>query len=241
MKKLLGASAAVIALAFVFRVPALQLSAQPLIASDNDRLRKADAILILGGGLDSRPFEAARLFHLGLAPTLLVSNEEPDTAAELGLERSRCEITIDLLTRIEKVPHENIVLMGSDGSIRSSETTPLRTSKANSPPGSSACSELGYLTSTFDEAKAVRKWCEANKAHSIIIVTNPFHSRRARWIFNKVLEQPADDRERRLKVSVQVGTVDSKKYDPLDWWQSEEGMIAFNNEWVKTFYYFFKY
>jgi len=197
--------------------------------------------MILGGGLDTRPFEAARLFRVGLAPVLLVSNEEPGAAAELGIERSRCEITVDLLTRIERVPPENIVLLGGIGSTRSSEMASFGPRESNPQSGSSVFSDLGYLTSTFDEARALNKWLETNKADSIIIVTNPLHSQRVRWIFDKILERGPAGEERRTKVTIQLATIDCRKYTPLDWWQSEEGLIAFNNEWIKSAYYWFKY
>jgi uncharacterized SAM-binding protein YcdF (DUF218 family) len=232
---------ALIALGAAFRVPILQVSAWPLIASDNDHIHKADAILILGGGLDTRPFEAVRLYRAGLAPLLLVANEEPGPASELGLDRSGCEITLDILTKIEQVPPEHIVLIGLGGSERLPEARLLRDSQPYQTPGPRSPAEIGYVASTFDEATALKRWFEATKAGSVIIVTNPLYSQRVRRIFNKILERGTENETRSTPVTIQVATIDCRKYTPLDWWRSEEGLIAFNNEWIKTFYYWLKY
>src|SRR5689334_20408445 len=53
-----------------WRAPLLRGVAHLWIVADAPA--KADAIVILGGGLDSRPTEAARLFHAGYAPRILV-------------------------------------------------------------------------------------------------------------------------------------------------------------------------
>ena len=39
------------------------------------------------------------------------------------------------------------------------------------------------VTSTRDEALALKAWVMANNAHSVVIPTDLFHTRRARWIF----------------------------------------------------------
>ena len=91
---------------------------------------------------------------------------------------------------------------------------------------------IGYVTSTFEEAKALRHWCEENKARSVIVVTNSFYGHRVSRIFGRVLGD---------RIRVQVATAECKKYSARDWWKSEEGLIAFNNEWIKTLYYWFRY
>lgn len=51
----------------------------------SDPLKPADAVAVLGGGLDLRPFTAARLYQEGLAPRILVANVKPDAIVKLGL------------------------------------------------------------------------------------------------------------------------------------------------------------
>ena len=57
---------AVLLTAWLFRTPILRGAAHAWIV--NQPIARADAIVVLGGGLDTRPAEAARLYHLGLAP-----------------------------------------------------------------------------------------------------------------------------------------------------------------------------
>ena len=53
--------ACLLAVAFVFRAPLLRGLADVWIATEP--MVEADAIVILGGGLETRPFEAAKLAH----------------------------------------------------------------------------------------------------------------------------------------------------------------------------------
>jgi hypothetical protein len=57
---------------YVFRASLLTGLAEAWVV--NEPATKADAIVILGGGLENRPFAAARLFHDGVAPRILYMN-----------------------------------------------------------------------------------------------------------------------------------------------------------------------
>jgi uncharacterized SAM-binding protein YcdF (DUF218 family) len=82
---------------FVFRAPLLRAAATAWIV--NERLTKADVIVVLGGGPDTRPFEAERLFHLGLAPKVLLMNPRPSPATELGLTPSEADLDQGVLLK----------------------------------------------------------------------------------------------------------------------------------------------
>src|ERR1035441_3007007 len=56
---------------FVFRSPILRSAANAWIV--NDPLQHADAIVLLGGGLETRPFAAARLYSGGHPPRPLLA------------------------------------------------------------------------------------------------------------------------------------------------------------------------
>jgi len=221
----------VLVVAFGMRVHLLRLAALPLISTDNGKLHRADAILILGGGQDTRTVGAVALYRAGLAPVILLANEEPLPFAGYGLARSGSEIAIEILTGVEQVPPQVIDIIGTSCSI---DYASLERMSGRMSWGGLLCEldRFGFVTSTFEEAKALRLWCLANNARSVIIVTNPFHSRRVRWIFTKVL---ADE------IDMQIATVDAHQYTPRNWWESEEGLIALNNEWVKMVYYWIKY
>jgi uncharacterized SAM-binding protein YcdF (DUF218 family) len=91
----------------------------------------------------------------------------------------------------------------------------------------------GGVTSTFDEAVALKQYIEANDVHSIILVTSAFHTRRARWIFDRELSG--------LSVTLEMATAPYPTFDQANWWQNETGLITVNNEYIKLIFYFFKY
>jgi uncharacterized SAM-binding protein YcdF (DUF218 family) len=89
------------------------------------------------------------------------------------------------------------------------------------------------VASTYDESRAVRAWIEKSGAKSILITTDPFHTRRALWIYRKEL--------RGTKTEIHVVPVNRVDYQVKDWWQHEEGVIDFQNEVIKYIYYRWKY
>jgi uncharacterized SAM-binding protein YcdF (DUF218 family) len=163
---------------------------------------KADAIVILGGGLDTRPTEAARLYHAGFATRILVMQPEPSRVTELGLVIDYYSLTRTLL-EMDKVPAEAIV--------------PLPQA----------------VTSTFDEAHALTTWARANNAHQFLVPTELFHTRRARWILRRMLNQPGDD--------IRIIPINPKEYTTANWWRQEQGLIDFQNEMVKFGMYLCRY
>jgi uncharacterized SAM-binding protein YcdF (DUF218 family) len=78
----------------------------------NQPLAPADVIVVLGGGLDTRPFEAARLYHLGLAPKILLMNPRPAPSAELGLVPTEADLSRSILLK-KGVPAGAIVVPGT--------------------------------------------------------------------------------------------------------------------------------
>src|SRR6476469_7048467 len=67
---LLGASGALLLALYSFRAPILTAIAKAYVV--NEPIEKADAVVALGGGLQYRTFEAARIYHAGLAPKVLI-------------------------------------------------------------------------------------------------------------------------------------------------------------------------
>jgi uncharacterized SAM-binding protein YcdF (DUF218 family) len=91
----------------------------------------------------------------------------------------------------------------------------------------------GGVTSTYDEAVVLRDYVRQNSIHSVLLVTSAFHTRRARWIVTRELAG--------LPVTLEVSAVPYGGFDATNWWRSENGLIALNNEYIKLFYYFWKY
>jgi uncharacterized SAM-binding protein YcdF (DUF218 family) len=80
----------------------------------SDALDRADAIVILGGRLDVRPFATAALYKRGLAQQVLVSNVRAGPIHPLQLLPSQIELTRQILFKLG-VPQQAIVEFG-DGS-----------------------------------------------------------------------------------------------------------------------------
>jgi uncharacterized SAM-binding protein YcdF (DUF218 family) len=91
----------------------------------------------------------------------------------------------------------------------------------------------GGVSSTFDEAISLRQYCREKSLHRVIVVTSSFHTRRARWIIARLLSP--------IGVEVLMAQAPDAKYGPQNWWKSEDGLIACQNEYLKLIYYWFKY
>ena len=170
----------------------------------NDRLQPADAIFLLNSEFDTRPFRAAELYKQGLAPVIVIARTKDTPVVILGLMPNDTDISVGVMEKLG-VPPEKIIIL----------TVP------------------GGVTSTFDEAAAFRQYIEANQVRRIVLVTSAFHTRRARWIFDKTLAG--------LPVTLQMAAVPYAGFDQTNWWQNEDGLITLNNEYIKLFFYFFKY
>jgi uncharacterized SAM-binding protein YcdF (DUF218 family) len=138
------AGCALLLAGYVFRAPLLTGLAEAWVV--NEPVTKADAIVILGGGLENRPFAAAKLFHDGVAPQVLYMDVQPGPAEELGVSLPEKEQTRRILSS-NSVPETAMTVIGAG------------------------------VSSTFDESRAVRAWLEKAGAKSIVIPTDPFHTR----------------------------------------------------------------
>ena len=185
---------------YLFRAPVLRGVADAWIV--NDPLVKADAIVVLGGGLETRPFEAARLFHQGLAPKILLTNVRSNNAAYLGITAPETTLARQILLK-QGVPETALFVINDQ------------------------------VATTHDECLAVRAWVDQNKPKRLIITTDLFHTRRAKWFFEKSLKGTG--------VDVRVAAVVPLYYNATNWWQHEAGLIGFQNEVVKFGYYLVKY
>ena len=197
---LLAASLLGLALLWTFRQPILRGFVQAWTV--DLPLEEADAILVLGGGVDVRPFEAARLYKQGKAERVLVAAPPLKRTAQLGLVKGHGELNCEVL-RHEGVPEEAIVILGKD------------------------------LSNTFQEATAVRQWVETSEAKVIIIPTDFIHTRRVGWMFGKVLAGSG--------CKVIVTAAENPEYASHNWWMSEAGVVAVQNEVLKYVYYRLKY
>ncbi len=199
VKRLLGAlafMALLCALAWLFH--ARLLDALGRLWTVNNPAPRVDAIVVLGGGVETRPLAAAALYQAGVAPIILYMNVRVTPAQKLGITLAEADETRQIL-QASKVPASALHAIGSS------------------------------VASTFDESRAVRQWAMQHHLRSVEIVTDPFHTRRARWVFARAL--------RGSGVAIHMDAVPTLDYNLDDWWKNEQGVIAFQNEVVKYLYY----
>lgn len=124
-------------------------------------LAHADAIVVFGGSATyvERTREAARLFHQGRAPKIILTNDGRRGGWSNELERNPffIERAAQELQRAG-VPAENI--------------------ESLSP----------IVSSTYDEALLLRDYAQQRGLRSLLFVTSAYHSRRALWTIKRVFD-----------------------------------------------------
>jgi len=83
----------------------------------------------------------------------------------------------------------------------------------------------GVVRNSWDEARALRRFLVARPVRRIVLVTSAEHTRRARWVFRKVLTG--------LPVEVRVAPARHWRFDETNWWKSDEGALVYLHEYLK--------
>ena len=192
-----GILALLLAFAWLFRAPLLQKAADSWIVS-SDLDGQYDVAIVPGGGLQTRPFAAADLFHQGKVDGIVSFLTEVMPAEKMGLTRPADRVTLEILDQLH-VPEEQIHIIGD------------------------------HVTSTQDEVLAVKEWALQNEIESLVVLTEIFPSRRVAWVYNREFEETG--------ISIEVFAIIPKQYSAENWWQHEQGLISFQNEFIKYFYY----
>jgi len=164
-------------------------------------LRRADAVLILPGSEETRPFVAAGLIRAGYADLALIPQTLANPDIQNGVATATAETTRQILLK-RGISDSKIVMLS------------------------------GTSDSTFGDAQALSRYFEQTGAADVLVVTNAYHSRRARWVFRQVLQEHLD----RLRFySAPNG------FDARIWWQSRAGRQAVLSEWMKFLFYILYY
>lgn len=165
-----------------------------------DAPARVDAILVLAGSYQ-RPIHAGDLYRQGFAPLVLVSVPANDPAA----------VPLAALG-VKLVPKEE---------------TYEQTLRAKGVPAD-RIQRLGTKSlSTVDEAFELRKRY-AGKPAKVLVVTSPFHVRRARMIFTDALEGSG--------IAVAVLATPQEPF-PDHWWTSQDAARDVLLEWTKILFY----
>lgn len=90
-----------------------------------------------------------------------------------------------------------------------------------------------YGTSTREEAAGILRHAQHLGADTIMVLSTDFHTRRVGNVFRKRFAGSG--------ITVLVHPAPSSEYDPAHWWNTEQGLLMVNNEYVKTMYYAVKY
>jgi uncharacterized SAM-binding protein YcdF (DUF218 family) len=170
----------------------------------SDPIEAADIIFLLNGDLFDRPQYAAALFHRGLAPNVVIARAEESAPVRAGVYPNITDSSIETLKHL-RVPEAKIIQLR--------------------PPGG--------VKHTVDEAKALLAFCQRNQIHRVIVVTTALYSRRASFIFRKVLK-PAS-------VRVVVAPIAGSAYRANSWWTTKDGLIGCGVEYIKLLYYCLMY
>lgn len=170
-----------------------------------DPVTRADALVALSGGEGERLHASISLYRQGKAGCLLLVG--PDAP---------------LLK----------VYTGEDSLTQGEAKRRIAVRKG--VPSDSAIVAVG-ANSTWDEAQITLGEARARGWRSITIVTDPFHTRRARATFRKVLRgQP-------VAVCTYHLPADRSTYKPERWWTRERDLMSVLTETIKLVYYAYHY
>ena len=84
-------------------------------------------------------------------------------------------------------------------------------------------------TSTWEEGLACLRFCERKRIDTAIVLSDKFHLRRVRYVFEPLFEGTS--------THLRFRGASSSAYDESEWWRSERGMLMVNNEYMKLIYY----
>jgi uncharacterized SAM-binding protein YcdF (DUF218 family) len=91
----------------------------------------------------------------------------------------------------------------------------------------------GQAESTFDEARALAAYLEHGPSTRVLLVTDGYHTRRARWVFRRVLGIRAEQ--------LSVVSAPTDLFQNQRWWQTDAGFTAVSSEYLKLGLYHLRY
>ncbi len=100
-------------------------------------------------------------------------------------------------------------------------------------PGERILIAPGIVETTYEEALAVRELAQERGWRSLIVVTSPYHTRRARVAFRDALRDTG--------IVVRIRPVNEHWYRADSWWKSRDGLRETWTEYAKLLLYFAGY
>lgn len=168
-----------------------------------DPLEKADAIFVLAGSFVNRPLEAAQLYRDGWAPVIVMS---------YGIQESGIRILRE--GGVDAPPTENLVrdLLVAAGT-----------------PADAIVMTPRAHDNTADEAGTLRAMSLERGWRRVIVVTSPYHLRRARFAFQRELEG--------TPVEIIVRGTRFEDASPATWWSHRSDLRWMMSELPKLIAY----
>lgn len=158
-----------------------------------------DAIVILNGNISTRTFRAVDLYKRRRAPVLIARLADTEEV-RLGVIPNISDATRELLRR-RGVADEDIAVLASDR----------------------------WVAGTWAEAILLCDRIRREGYKSVTIVTDAFHTRRARWAFRRVM---GDD-----SVAFTCAATPYSLALVGQWWRSEYGLVQVVVEYIKFLHY----
>ena len=87
----------------------------------------------------------------------------------------------------------------------------------------------GLVTSTQHEAQKVAAFAVSHSFERVTVVTTSFHTARSRWIVRKALKG--------TNIDVRMAASRHTQFNERTWFHSDEGMVTYFSEAIKTIYY----
>lgn len=188
--------AALLLALYLFHVPLL-VGVARLVEVHEPPLRADVVFLLSGDGRQAGRAQHAASLHLrGFAPLVLLARPEDPPAALLGFYPNDADVNVGIL-RHAGVPDSAIRMIIVPGGV----------------------------TSTTDEGRALAWYLRRHPAERVLVVTNEYHTRRARWAILRGLGD-AD-------VEIRMAGARDPRFHAGNWWRSEEGLLAYFSEYVK--------
>ncbi|MBI5555828.1 MAG: YdcF family protein [Elusimicrobia bacterium] len=160
-----------------------------------DKIEKAAAILVLGGGRGERVLQGAKLYREKYADLIMMSGE---------------------FEQVMSGPVYHWAVQGQ------------KLASSRGVPKNKVWPIFDSL-STHDDATLSLAECQKRHIKSLIVVTEPFHTKRAYYVFKKVYKNSG--------IKVMIYPVQDSWYKRDTWWYSEYGLMATTNEYIKFVYY----
>jgi uncharacterized SAM-binding protein YcdF (DUF218 family) len=167
-------------------------------------LRRADAVAVMAGSAAyvERTHRAAEIYRAGRAPRVLLT-DDGERGGWSSAEQRNPPFVERAADELERqgVPAASI------------EFVP------------------GLALGTYSEAQLLRHDAESGGLRSLIVVTSPYHSRRARWALQKAFAGSS------VEIGVDAAALGDESPAPYLWWLTPRGWREVAGEYAKLVYY----